>query len=88
LVGFDNVYVPGAAAQVARNGHTNLIIGWAGIVLQKRDACHHHPRGAEAALQTVLFGKGFLDGVKLSALFQAFHSVYLTAIGLDGKDSA
>ena len=46
------------------------------------------PGVTEATLQAVFFGKSLLDGVKLPTLFQAFHSLHLSVIGLDGKDSA
>src|SRR5678815_1078679 len=49
-----DVLVAGAAAEVARQRPPHLFLGRVGVLVQQRLGGHHHARGAEAALQTVL----------------------------------
>src|SRR5262245_8280240 len=61
LHGLDDVHVPRAAAEVARDGLPDLVFAGARVPLQQRAARHHHARRAVAALQAVLLPEAFLD---------------------------
>ena len=50
LICLDDVDVPGAAAQIARDGVANLILGRVGIPVQERISRHQHSGSAVAAL--------------------------------------
>src|SRR3954454_12480769 len=51
--GADDVLVPGAAADAARDGGTDLVLARIRVLVQQRAGGHQHARGAEAALQGV-----------------------------------
>src|ERR1700694_4784617 len=51
----DDVGVAGAAAQVARDAPADFILGGVRVMFEQRDRAEHHARGAEAALQAMLF---------------------------------
>src|SRR3954469_20307617 len=68
----DDVHVPGAAAQVAADGLTDLHLARAAVPGEQRAAGDHHPGGAVPALQAVLLPEALLDGVELAILLQAF----------------
>src|SRR5215470_185152 len=88
LDSLDDVDVAGAAAEVARDRLADLLLARVLVPLEQRDARHHHPRRAVAALQAVLLGEALLDGVQLTALLEAFDRPDLAAVGLDGEDGA
>ena len=88
LDGVDDVLVAGAAAEVAGDALPDLLLGRLRRVVQEVDRRHDHARGAEAALEAVLFPEAFLQGVQLAVLGQAFNRRDLRAIGLDGEDGA
>src|SRR5262245_33994227 len=52
--GLDDVLVAGAAAEVARQRPAHLFLGRIRVGVQQCLGGHHHPGGAEPALQAVL----------------------------------
>src|ERR671921_1742868 len=62
----DDVVVAGAAAEVALQPLPDLAVGGVGVVGQDADGGHHHARGAEPALQTVLLAERLLHRVHLA----------------------
>src|SRR6185436_13004139 len=58
------------------------------VALEERAGGHQHARRAEAALQRVLLGEGFLHRVQLAALLQALDGVDAAAVGLHGEHRA
>src|SRR5258705_5194118 len=88
LICLDDVYVPGAATQVARNGVANFIIGRVGIRAEEGVSGHQHSGRAVAALQTVLLKESVLQGMQLAVLFETFDCSYITPVGLDGESGA
>src|SRR5690242_19369685 len=73
LHGLDDVDVAGAAAEVARDGLTNLRLARVGGAPQERLARHQHAGRAEAALQPVLLHEALLQRVELAVLLQPLH---------------
>ena len=55
-----DVLIAGAAADIALEAVANLGFGGRRIFRRQRHRCHHHARGAEAALQAVILMKRFL----------------------------
>src|SRR2546423_14009683 len=52
--GRDDALIAGAAAEIARDGDTNLLLGRIGIVAQEFDERGQHARSAETAMQPVI----------------------------------
>src|SRR5579859_2614913 len=69
----DDIHIAGAAAQVARDAHADLVLGRVGIAPQKSQAGHHHPWSAVSTLQPVLLVKSLLQWMQFAALFQALN---------------
>ena len=88
LHGLDDVRVAGAAAQVAFQTLADLLLGRVRIALQQGGRGHQEARCAEAALQAVLTPEGFLQGLQLAVLGQAFDGGQLAPIRLDGEQGA
>src|SRR5712692_1304321 len=84
LNGFDDVDVAGAAAQIARDPPTDLLLGRIGVGSEQRFRAEEHARRAESALQAVLLEETLLQRVELTVLLQAFDRFDLVAVGLDG----
>src|SRR4029077_8195572 len=59
----DDVLVPRAAAEVALDRMSDLIVRRVGVVLKQVDRGHDHARRAEPALQPVLLPEGCLHGM-------------------------
>ena len=57
----NNIQIAGTAAQVPGNRPADFVFARVRILLQERHRCHHHPRRAKAALQTVFFVKPLLN---------------------------
>src|SRR5215467_14275464 len=68
LYRFDDVDVAGAAAEVARDADTNLLLGGVRIMLQERQAGHHHARRTVATLEGMLLVEAFLQGMQFAIL--------------------
>src|SRR6266567_5752197 len=71
LYRLDDVDVAGAAAQVARDANADLLLGGVRIMLQERQAGHHHSRRAIATLEAMLLVETFLQGMQFAILLQA-----------------
>src|SRR5262249_43462532 len=67
---FHDVDVPGAAAQVPGDRVADLGFRRIRVASEQRDAGHHHPRRAVAALQAVLLPEPFLDRMQRAALLE------------------
>ena len=83
-----DVLVSGAAAQVAVEAMTDLLIGRVGVAIEDLLGGHDHAWSAEAALQTVLIPERFLDLVELAVGGHPFDSQNLGAVALDREDGA
>src|SRR5262249_41767787 len=88
LDGFDDVDVPGAAAEIPRDRAPDVALARIGIGFQERVARHHHAGGAIAALQAVLLKETLLDGIELAFLLEAFDSCDVAAVCLNGEHRA
>src|SRR4249919_1638598 len=88
LDGLHDVHVPGAAADVPGDGPADLVLAGIGVAGQQGRADEHHPRGAEAALQTVVLLERRLDRVQAGGRLQALDGLDLVTVGLDGKHGA
>src|SRR5258706_8690290 len=63
--GRNDALIAGAAAEIARDGDTNLVLRRIGIVAQEFDERGQHARRTETALQPVIVAEGFLQRVHL-----------------------
>src|SRR5688572_8396384 len=61
LDGLDDVHVPRAPAQVARDPLAHLLVGRLRVLLEEPGGLHDHPRGAEAALEPVTVPERLLE---------------------------
>src|SRR5207248_9067356 len=85
LYGTHDILIAGAAADIAFETLANLGFSRIGIVFQQLIRGHNHTRGAEAALQAMLFPEAFLDGMQTTFVSQPFYSHHFRAISLYGK---
>src|SRR5215813_6321903 len=69
----DDVLVAGAAAEVARQRPAHLFLGRIRVGVQQCLGGHHHPGGAEPALQAVLLLEALLQRVQFAGGGQALH---------------
>jgi len=58
------------------------------VLLQQRISGHQHAGRAEAALQSVLLIKPFLDRIELAVLLQPLHGHDLAPVGHHGEGGA
>src|SRR6056300_1722495 len=86
--GLDDVLISRAAAQVARERPADLVLGRIGVFLEQCLRRHHHPRGAVAALETVLLLEALLDGVQLARAGETLDGFDRVAISLDREHRA
>src|SRR5262249_1790688 len=77
-----------AAAQVAGDRLADFLFAGVLVAREERARRHQHARGAEAALQSVLFGEALLHRVELAALLQALDGSDLRAVGLHREHGA
>src|SRR5262245_13080508 len=82
LHGLDDVLVPGAAAQVARDPVADLLLARVGVLLQQPVGARDHPWRAVAALQAVLLVECLLQRVQHAALLEAFDRQHVGAVAL------
>src|SRR5207302_320002 len=83
-----DVVVTGTAADIPFQTDADFALGRVGIALEQLPRRHDHPRGAEAALETVLIPERLLQRVERRALRQALDGGDLGAVGLDRKHRA
>src|ERR1044071_5614613 len=81
LDGFHDVVIPRAPAEIAFELVPDLLLGGLGVALDHLRGGHDHARGAEAALQPVLFPEAVLDGMELAVRGHAFDGLDLRALG-------
>ena len=84
----DDVLVAGAAAQIARQAFADVVVGGERIFSQQIGRRHQHARRAEAALQSVMLVKQFLQRVHLPDAAEAFDRLDAAAIGLHREHQA
>src|SRR5437660_49567 len=82
LDGAHDVLIAGAAADVTFETLANLSFSRIGVVLEQLVRGHNHARGAETALQAMLFPECILDRVQASFRGESFDRAYLAAIRL------
>src|SRR5262245_37538826 len=88
LHGLDDVLIPGAAADLAGDRGTDVLLRRARVLGEQRHRRQHHPRRAEAALKAVLRAEGLLDRVQRAALHQSLDRGDPAAVGLDREHRA
>jgi hypothetical protein len=84
----DDVAVARATANYCRHGFANFVSGRCRIHVQKIYGHEQHSRGAEAALERVVFVKRLLQRMQPSILGKSFNRIDLSTIGLYGKHDA
>jgi hypothetical protein len=88
LNGFDDVLIPGAAAEIAFQTVTYLGLAGIGIAIEDLCGSHDHSRSAIAALQSMVFPKSFLHRVELAVPRKSLDGGYIRAVSLDGEHRA
>src|SRR5215472_13389943 len=78
----DDVLVAGAPAQVPRQRPADVLLAGARVLGEQRLGGHHHARGAEPALETVLGPETLLQRVQLAGAGQPFDGLDVVAVGL------
>src|SRR4029077_14572116 len=84
----DNLVVPGAAAQVAREPVAHLFLGRIGVALEERLRRDEHARRADAALERGVLEELLLQRVELVALGHALDRLYRSSLQLGAEDQA
>src|SRR4029077_6498867 len=82
---FDNMFVAGAAAEIARQAFADVIVRGERIFAQEISRGHQHAWGAKAALQGMMRVKRFLQLVHLPDATEALDRFDSAAIGLHRK---
>src|SRR5215204_1114765 len=81
--------IPGAAAEVARDGLPDLLLARLARLHEEIEGRQHKARGTKAALQTVLVPEGLLDRMQgPRSGSQAFYGQYFGPVGLRRVDDA
>jgi hypothetical protein len=84
----DDVLVAGTAAEIPRDGFSDVLFGGIGVTFQERHQAHQNAWGAEATLYGVSFPEGFLKGMQVIHGSQSFDCENLMAVGLHSKHQA
>src|SRR5688572_24571790 len=88
LDGLHDVDVAGAAAEVAADPFTDLVLGGIGVLAEQPGGLHDHPGGAEPALEAVLVPERLLERVEGGAIGDTLDGPDLAAVGLDREHRA
>ncbi len=80
--------VAGATAEVAFESFTDFGFGRVRYLIEEGDRCHHHARGAVAALQRMAVHEGLLHGVQFLAVGETLDGGDALPVGLDGEHGA
>src|SRR3990167_8602483 len=88
LDGLHDVHVAGAAAEVPGDGLADPRLARILLLLEERDRGHHHPGGAEPALEAVLLVEALLHGMELAVLLETLDRADGAPVGLNGEDGA
>ena len=86
--GFDDVHVPGAAADVPLERDPDVVLRRVRIPLEESGRAHQHPRRAVAALQRVVLVERLLERGELTVGREALDGRDLRAVGLDREEHA
>src|SRR5687767_7822418 len=81
-----DVLVSGAAAQIAGERLTDLLVRGMGALAQEARERHEKARRAEAALQAVMLAKRLLQRIQRVAIGEPFHRLDVAAVHLRGKE--
>src|SRR5579875_588071 len=81
----DDVFVAGAAADIAAQSLADLGVGRLGDAAEEVDGAHDHPRGTIPALQTMLLPKRFLHRMKRLRRADPFDRRNARPVGLHGE---
>src|SRR6266478_6983736 len=88
LDGFENLKIPGTAAQVAGDCFADLIPRGVRILIQQSFRSDQNGRCAIAALRRSEVGESILQRVKISVSAEAFDSQYLLSAALEREHEA
>src|SRR5262249_37750991 len=71
--------VAGAPTDLTRDGLADRLLVGIGVAVQQRTGRHHHPRGAEAALQAVALDEALLHRVQDAVALEVLDGADLVA---------
>src|SRR5947207_10399444 len=77
----DELWISAAAAQIARQIVSDLVIGRLGVLVEQLLRHHYETGRAEAALESACFNERFLHWVELAVLREMLHGGHLRAVG-------
>src|SRR5688572_15543460 len=86
LNGSHDVLVTGTAAEVSREGDTDIVVRGVRVVAQEADEAHQEARRAKPALQSVALPKCLLQRMQALAVSEALDGQDLGGIDLDGEE--
>src|ERR1700716_2229757 len=84
----DDVVVTGAAAEVALEPQSDLVLRRVGVALEQLLRRHDHAGRAEPALGAMLVPERLLEGMQRRTLGEALDGRDLRPVSLDSKDGA
>src|SRR5580692_684331 len=82
---FDDLRIGAAAAQIARQVVTDLVVAWVGMRGQQLRRHQHESGRAKAALECTRLDEGFLHRVQRVAIGKALDGDELGAVGEHGE---
>src|SRR6185503_1699816 len=85
LICLHDVYVPGAATQVAGDRVTDFIVRRVVVRAEKSETRHQHSGCAKAALQTVFLKESVLQWMQFPVLFESFDRRDRASISLNSE---
>src|SRR5687767_5536348 len=88
LICLHDVDVAGAAAEVAGDRMSDLVVSGVGVLAEKDVTSHQHSGCTEAALQAMLLVEPVLKWIQFSVLFETFDCQDVSAIRLHGERGA
>src|SRR5207302_7075682 len=86
--GLENLLIAGAAAQIARQGFTNLIARRVRMLVEQRLGRDEQPRRAVPALRRAEVGEGVLQRMKASVGGEPFDRCDAPAVALEAEHEA
>jgi len=86
--GILDFFVSGASADIPGNGLFDFLFFRVFIAVEKGLCCKDHPGRTKPALNGAFFHEGFLNGMKLGPVSQAFNRYNGQPLDIDGKGNA
>ena len=86
--GLNNLYIAGAAAEIARDRGPDLLLCGLRLLIQEGLSNHEHARDAKATLDCSILDERLLQGVKLHSLRQPLDCSHLSSTHVNRQSQA